>query len=89
MFDRSIVDTGDAAGTEGEALWSIGTDVCIEISLSHKMIMNFNKPFKIDNDSLTTVSKSSLATSYKHETCNDQSYHYECNLPEDFCRQIS
>ena len=95
MLDRSIVDTGDATvtdgavDTDGEALWSAGTNVCIEISLSHIMIMNSYKPFTNDTDCLRTVSKSSLATSYKHETCNYQSYHYECNLPEDFCQQIS
>ena len=49
MLDRSIVDTGDASGTDGavdcEALWSAGTDVCIEISLSHKNDNEFQQTF--------------------------------------------
>ena len=46
MLNRSIVDTGDATGTDGEALCSAGTDVCIEISsLSHKNDNEFQQTF--------------------------------------------
>ena len=31
MLDRSTVDTGDAGGTEGEALRSVGTEMSMEI----------------------------------------------------------